>query len=85
MSLRFSRQDQKLSWSATRHTIAEAAIEARASAACVLTGGFSSEALLEAGCFAVADDLRALLPSLQRGEPPATTFNHASIYPGRSA
>jgi phosphoglycolate phosphatase-like HAD superfamily hydrolase len=46
---------------------AEAAIEAGASAACVLTGGFSSKALLEAGCFAVANDLRALLPSLKRG------------------
>jgi phosphoglycolate phosphatase-like HAD superfamily hydrolase len=64
---------------------AEAAIEAGASAACVLTGGFSSEALLEAGCFAVSDDLRALLPSLQRGEPVATTTNHQSILPRRSA
>ncbi|MET3840568.1 HAD-IA family hydrolase [Bradyrhizobium sp. OAE829] len=43
---------------------AEAALEAGASAAGVLTGGFSSEALLDAGCFAVHEDLRALLPSL---------------------
>jgi HAD superfamily hydrolase (TIGR01549 family) len=64
---------------------AEAAIEAGASAACVLTGGFSSEALLEAGSFAVADDLRALLPSLQRGESNAMTINHPFIHPGRSA
>ena len=47
---------------------AEAALEAGAAAACVLTGGFASEALVEAGCFAVAEDLRALLPSLERSE-----------------
>ena len=52
---------------------AEAAVEAGASAAGVLTGGFSREALLEAGCFAVADDLLALLSGLERGEPVETS------------
>lgn len=47
---------------------AEAALEAGAAAACVLTGGFASEALVQAGCFAVAEDLKALLPSLKRSE-----------------
>jgi hypothetical protein len=32
-------------------------------------GRFCPEALIEAGCFAVADELRDLLPSLERGEP----------------
>jgi phosphoglycolate phosphatase-like HAD superfamily hydrolase len=52
---------------------AEAAVEASASAAGVLTGGFSREALLEAGCFAVAEDLLALLSGLERGEPVETS------------
>ena len=52
---------------------AEAAIEAGASAAGVLTGGFAREALLEAGCFAVADDLLALPSGLERGEPVETS------------
>ena len=52
---------------------AEAAVGAGTSAAGVLTGGFSREALLEAGCFAVADDLLALLSSLERGEPVETS------------
>jgi phosphoglycolate phosphatase-like HAD superfamily hydrolase len=60
---------------------AEAATEAGASAAGVLTGGFSSEALLEAGCFAVAEDLRALLSGLESGKPIET----APILPRRSA
>jgi phosphoglycolate phosphatase-like HAD superfamily hydrolase len=47
---------------------AEAAIEAGTSAAGVLTGGFSREALLEAGCFAVAGDLLGLVSRLERGE-----------------
>jgi HAD superfamily hydrolase (TIGR01549 family) len=64
---------------------AEAAVEAGTSAACVLTGGFSSEALLEAGCFAVSDDLRALLPNLQRGEPVETTTNLPSALPRPTA
>jgi len=51
---------------------AEAAVGAGTSAAGVLTGGFSREALLEAGCFAVADDLLALLSGLERGEPVET-------------
>ena len=55
---------------------AEAATEAGAAAAGVLTGGFSSEALLEAGCFAVAESLRALLPSLEHGKAVATPSLH---------
>ena len=43
---------------------AEAGIEAGTKAAGVLTGGFSRNVLDEAGCFAVARDLRALLPKL---------------------
>jgi phosphoglycolate phosphatase-like HAD superfamily hydrolase len=68
---------------------AEAALEAGAAAACVLTGGFAAEALVEAGCFAVAEDLQALLPSLERSEvdpprePPLTAS--AAIAQRRSA
>jgi len=68
---------------------AEAALEAGAAAACVLTGGFAAEALVEAGCFAVAEDLRALLPRLTRSEvdparePPLTVS--AAIAQRRSA
>jgi phosphoglycolate phosphatase-like HAD superfamily hydrolase len=43
---------------------AEAGLEAGTKAAAVLTGGFPESVLSEAGCFAVARDLRALLPSL---------------------
>ena len=46
---------------------AEAGIEAGTKAAGVLTGGFSESVLGEAGCFAVAHDLRALLPNLLSG------------------
>ena len=46
---------------------AEAGIEAGTKAAGVLTGGFSEDVLGEAGCFAVARDLRALLPNLLSG------------------
>jgi phosphoglycolate phosphatase-like HAD superfamily hydrolase len=46
---------------------AEAGIEAGAKAAGVLTGGFSEAVLKEAGCFAVARDLCALLPNLLSG------------------
>jgi phosphoglycolate phosphatase-like HAD superfamily hydrolase len=46
---------------------AEAGIEAGTKAAGVLTGGFSESVLGEAGCFAVARDLRALAPSLLSG------------------
>jgi len=52
---------------------AEAAVGAGTSAAGVLTGGFSREALLEAGCFAVAVDLLGLLSRLERGEPGKTS------------
>ena len=51
---------------------AEAALEAGVAAAGVLTGGFTPEALMESGCFAVAEELRALLLALERdgsGEP----------------
>jgi HAD superfamily hydrolase (TIGR01549 family) len=64
---------------------AEAATEAGAAAAGVLTGGFSSEALSEAGCFAVAESLRALLPSLEQGKVVATPSLHATSLPRRSA
>ena len=46
---------------------AEAALEAGTKAAGVLTGGFPESVLGEAGCFAVARDLRALLPHLLSG------------------
>lgn len=48
---------------------AEAGLGAGTRAAGVLTGGFTEEVLLEAGCFAVGRDLRALLPSLLFGGP----------------
>jgi phosphoglycolate phosphatase-like HAD superfamily hydrolase len=47
---------------------AEAGLEAGAKAAGVLTGGFGTDTLLQAGCFAVAEDVRGLLSSLLRGE-----------------
>jgi phosphoglycolate phosphatase-like HAD superfamily hydrolase len=47
---------------------AEAGLEAGTKAAGVLTGGFETEVLLQAGCFAVADDLQSLLASLEIGE-----------------
>jgi phosphoglycolate phosphatase-like HAD superfamily hydrolase len=47
---------------------AEAGLAAGTKAAGVLTGGFSTEALTEAGCFAVANDLRNLLSSLLSGQ-----------------
>jgi phosphoglycolate phosphatase-like HAD superfamily hydrolase len=43
---------------------AEAGIEAGTKVAAVLTGGFAEGTLRQAGCFAVARDLKALLPSL---------------------
>jgi phosphoglycolate phosphatase-like HAD superfamily hydrolase len=46
---------------------AEAALEAGTKAAGVLTGGFSESVLVAAGCFAVAPDLRTLLPCLLSG------------------
>jgi HAD superfamily hydrolase (TIGR01509 family) len=46
---------------------AEAGVEAGTKAAGVLTGGFSESVLSGAGCFAVARDLRALLPNLLSG------------------
>jgi phosphoglycolate phosphatase-like HAD superfamily hydrolase len=46
---------------------AEAGIEAGTKAAGVLTGGFAAAALSQAGCFAVAKDLQALLFSLETG------------------
>lgn len=47
---------------------AEAGLEAGTKAAGVLTGGFSADVLTGAGCFAVGEDLRGLLPSLLSGE-----------------
>lgn len=46
---------------------AEAALDASVSAVGVLTGGFSREALVEAGCFVVARDLQDLLACLENG------------------
>ena len=48
---------------------AEAALGARTSAVGVLTGGFSREALAEAGCFAVAKQLQDLLTCLGSSPP----------------
>jgi phosphoglycolate phosphatase-like HAD superfamily hydrolase len=64
---------------------AEAATEAGAVAAGVLTGGFSSGALLEAGCFAVAESLRALLPILEHGKAVATPSVPTTNLPRRRA
>ena len=64
---------------------AEAATEAGAAAAGVLTGGFSLEALSEAGCFAVGESLRALLPSLEHDKAVATPSLHTISQPRRSA
>jgi len=50
---------------------AEAARGAGASAAGLLTGGFAREALKEAGCFAVAKDLRELVSCLGNATPRA--------------
>jgi phosphoglycolate phosphatase-like HAD superfamily hydrolase len=47
---------------------AEAGLEAGTKVAAVLTGGFAEKVLNQAGCFAVARDLKALLPSLLFGE-----------------
>jgi phosphoglycolate phosphatase-like HAD superfamily hydrolase len=46
---------------------AEAGLEAGTRAAGVLTGRFTAETLLQAGCFAVAPDVQALLFNLQSG------------------
>ncbi len=48
---------------------AEAGLEAGTKAAGLLTGGFEEAILLQAGCFAVADNLRQLLLCLESGEP----------------
>jgi phosphoglycolate phosphatase-like HAD superfamily hydrolase len=47
---------------------AEAGREAGTAAAGLLTGGFAADALAEAGCFAVAEDLQSLLPALETAE-----------------
>jgi phosphoglycolate phosphatase-like HAD superfamily hydrolase len=47
---------------------AEAGIEAGTKVAAVLTGGFAENVLSQAGCFAVARDLKALLRNLLFGE-----------------
>jgi len=48
---------------------AEAGLEAGTKAAGVMTGGFTPEVLSQAGCFAVAGDIRALLFSLESAAP----------------
>jgi HAD superfamily hydrolase (TIGR01549 family) len=48
---------------------AEAGLEAGTSAGGVLTGGFTRPALIDAGCFVVADDLSTLLRELQSRRP----------------
>jgi HAD superfamily hydrolase (TIGR01509 family) len=48
---------------------AEAAQGAGTAAAGLLTGGFSKEALTDAGCIVVAADLRDLLPCLEGASP----------------
>jgi HAD superfamily hydrolase (TIGR01549 family) len=48
---------------------AEAATGAGTAAAGFLTGGFTREALTEAGCFAVAEELRGLLDCLRTSSP----------------
>lgn len=50
---------------------AEAGLEASTKAGGVLTGGFPKDTLLQAGCFAVAQDVKRLLPGLLRGEATA--------------
>jgi phosphoglycolate phosphatase-like HAD superfamily hydrolase len=53
---------------------AEAGLEAGTKAAGVLTGGFSADVLTGAGCYAVGEDLRGLLPSLLSGEAISPTI-----------
>jgi hypothetical protein len=60
---------------------AEAGLKAGTAAACVLTAGFTTEVLVKAGCFAVADVLRALLPSLECGGPDAIKTARTSKAP----
>jgi phosphoglycolate phosphatase-like HAD superfamily hydrolase len=50
---------------------AEAAIGAGTAAAGLLTGGFSNEALAEAGCFVVAKELHKLLMCPENASPRA--------------
>jgi phosphoglycolate phosphatase-like HAD superfamily hydrolase len=47
---------------------AEAASGAGTAAAGLLTGGFAKQALLEAGCFVVANELRELPAGLEAGQ-----------------
>jgi phosphoglycolate phosphatase-like HAD superfamily hydrolase len=56
---------------------AEAASGAGTAAAGVLSGGFSAEALREAGCFAVADDVSSLLVALEQTDPSRTEARSA--------
>jgi HAD superfamily hydrolase (TIGR01549 family) len=60
---------------------AEAGLEAGISACGVLTGGFTHTALIEAGCFVVAEDLSTLLPELQSRRPltPRATKQESSV------
>ena len=47
----------------------DAGLEAATKAPGLLTGGFEEAILLQAGCFAVADNLQQLLLCLESGEP----------------
>jgi phosphoglycolate phosphatase-like HAD superfamily hydrolase len=58
---------------------AEAGLEAGTSAAGLLTGGFTREALTGAGCFVVAEDLQGLLPNLQSDGPVATKVQETPL------
>jgi phosphoglycolate phosphatase-like HAD superfamily hydrolase len=51
---------------------AEAACGAGTASAGVLTGGFSKETLLQAGCLAVAQDVRDLVSCLKADRPPSS-------------
>jgi phosphoglycolate phosphatase-like HAD superfamily hydrolase len=51
---------------------AEAASGAGAASAGVLTGGFSKETLLQAGCLSVAQEVRDLVSYLNADQPPSS-------------
>jgi phosphoglycolate phosphatase-like HAD superfamily hydrolase len=62
---------------------AEAGLEAGTKAVGVLTGGFSAQVLSDACCFAVTQDLKALLPRLEESEAEVSgkAPKRPSIYP----
>jgi HAD superfamily hydrolase (TIGR01509 family) len=63
---------------------AEAASSAGTAAAGLLSGGFAREALTGAGCFAVAQELRDLLPCLESALPRGTNRRSAVVVPMKS-